>query len=517
MKRLWYSFSLIVSLLGVSSCSDEALNKVSPNALTVETFWKTADDAVQGVNAAYSGLQLTGVQRWPLFLFDIRSDEGYSQSPWPELSNMNKFITPDSNFEPLLVTWTDHYRAISRANQVIFFVPNIEMDAALKNRVVGEAKFLRALFYYNLAILWGNVPLVLTPQIPNDRPDQATAAQVWTQIETDLREAKAALPETYDGANVGRATKGAATAMLGKVLLQQKKWADAAKELKEVVDLSPRVYDLVPNYADNFGSGNENNKESVFEVQYSSVNRGAFDEAGGSEGSERAQFFGPPGIGWTDGQPTKWLLNQFMQEKTKDGNVDPRLDATMWYLKPNDPTNIVYGRTFEQRGIEANGQRYNANDRFWKKYQNNYSNSGENYFSPINNRMIRFADGLLMYAEALNEQGQTAQAIPYVNRVRARVNMPDLALTLSQAEFRDRLRHERVVELAGESVRFADLKRYGLLAEKQRLAAAEANRPANETDQDTEFRNFVPGKSELLPIPQRELDANPKLKQNPGW
>ncbi len=492
------------------ACSDKALDKVSPNAPTVETFWKTADDAILGVNAAYGSLQQFGVDRWTLFTFDIRSDEGYSQSPWTELSNISKFVTPNYNLDPLVEAWRDHYRGIHRANQVIAYVPQIQMDETLRNRIVGEAKFIRAVLYYNLALQWGNVPLVLTPQAPNERPDQVPEAQIWAQVEKDLTEAKAVLPAQYTGDNIGRATKGAATAMLGKALLQQRKWQAAAAQLKEVVDLSPQIYDLVPNYADNFTATNENNKESVFEVQYSSANRGDEDEAGGTEGSERAQFFGARGVGWSDGQPTKWLYNQFQKEKTVTGQTDPRLDATMWYYRPNDPTNLIYGQSFEQRG-------FGADDRFWRKYQNNYATGSENYFSPINNRMIRFADVLLMYAEALNEQGQTAAAIPLVNRVRARVNLPALPLTLSQADARERIRNERVLELAGESVRWADMKRYGILGPE--IAGPDAGKklPANVSNFDTEFENFVKGKSELLPIPTREIDANPKIKQNPQW
>ena len=506
--KLNHKFLTLALTLGLTSgCSDKVLDQVSPNAQTVETFWQNADDAVRGVNAAYSSLQQTGVQRWTIFLFDLRSDEGYSQSPWPELSNMSKFITPDSNFEPMIDTWRDHYRGLNRANQVIFYVPSIQMDEALKKRVIAEAKFLRAVLYYNLVILWENVPLALTPQAPNDRPKQATEAEIWAQIEKDLREAKPDLPLQYDAANKGRATRGSATAMLGKVLLQQKKWAAAATEFKEVIDSN--VYSLVANYKDNFTPNNENNSESVFEVQFSSANRGGVDESGGSEGSERAQFFGARGVGWSDGQPTRWLYNQFLKEKTKDGKTDPRLDATMWYYRPNDPTNLIYGKSFEERG-------FGPNDRFWRKYQNDYR-TFEDYFSPINTRMIRYADVLLMYAEALNEQGQTTAAIPFANRVRARVNMPDLPTTLTQAQFRERLRLDRVLELAGESVRFADMKRYGILSPDVAGPTAQRNLPPSEAEFDTEFRAFQVGKSERLPIPLRELDANPNLQQNEGW
>ena len=211
----------------------------------------------------------------------------------------------------------------------------------------------------------------------------------------------------------------------------------------------------MPDWRDNFTTAAENNKESIMEIQYHEENRLGFpnyDVAGGSESWERAQFFGLrntdgfSGGGWCDAQPTKWLELEFLKEKDKTGNTDPRMDYTLFYagskLKP-------YGRTYAEFNQSAKGGDYVAGrDRFWIKYTN-YFKANDSYFSGINNRVIRLADVLLLYAEALNEQGQTAAAIPFANRVRVRSNMNALALTLSQAAFREQLRHDRVVAAAG--------------------------------------------------------------------
>lgn len=169
---------------------------------------------------------------------------------------------------------------------------------------------------------------------------------------------------------------------------------------------------------------------------------------------------------------------------------------------------MLYGKTYDERG-------FGDNDRFWKKYTN-YWKPTDSYFSGINTRVIRLADVYLMYAEALNEQGSTSAAIPYANLVRQRSNMNDLPLSLTQGEFRQQLRHDRVLELAGESVRFVDMKRYGILSSA--LAGPNTDLSPKEADFDTEFKYFQTGKSEYLPIPLYEIDAfGGKLNQNSGW
>ena len=515
---------LITLLTGglLLGCNDnKLLNQVNPNQSSVSTFWQNQNDAITGLNAAYSAMQDRRWSLWIHFLTDLSSDEGYSQSPWTDLANLSKFIVSDYNIPMNNESFQAAYQGIYRTSQVLENVPNIKMDATLQKRILAEAKLIRAYWYYGMANIWGNVPLVLTSQGLGDRPQQAPQADVFAQVIKDCQEAAPDLPEAYTGVDVGRLHKYSAIALMGKAYMQQRKWAEAAAAFKQIVDKTPTRFDLIPDFKDNFTTALENNKESIFEIQYHEENRSGFpvyDVAGGSESWERAQFFGLrntdgfSGGGWCDGQPTKWLENEFLKEKDKDSNKDYRLDYTLFYsgsaLKP-------YGKTYAEFTKTANGKDFVPGlDRFWIKYTD-YFKASDSYFSGINERFIRLADVYLLYAEALNELGQTAQAIPFANKVRARVNMKDLPLAMSQNDFRLQLRHERVVELAGETHRYWDMKRYGILGPE--LAGPTPNLPANLSDFDTDFKTFVKGKSELYPLPLYETDANPNLKQNPGW
>ncbi|MBE7175867.1 MAG: RagB/SusD family nutrient uptake outer membrane protein [Mucilaginibacter polytrichastri] len=511
MKKLIYT--ILAGTTALASCQKE-LELNNPNTIQVDQFWKTATDAKLGTNAVYGSFYRIGAYaRWIHFNLDLRSDEGTSFSPWLDLQNWQKFLIVNYNFDTGIMTWHDHYEGIFRANQVIANVPAIEMDEALKARYIGEAKFIRALYYFNLTSLWGNVPLQLEPSNTTDRPAYATQQQVWEQIIKDLDEAIPGLPEEYGGVDKGRATKGAAYALLGKTYLQQKKYAEAKTAFEWLVEGAGKsYYDLVPNYQDNFTHLNENNRESVFEIQFGDQNVGGpdVDAPGSGVGSQRAQFFGPRGVGWSDGQARRFLVGELSKEKTVDGERDPRLAASILY----DSTDVrgpeftmIYGRTYASRYPDPN-----ADNVWFRKYSDDYWRDFSNYYSPINFRVIRFADVLLMYAECLNALGQTGQAYPYVDRVRERANLPKLSVAkpgLSQADFLTQLKHERLCELSGEGTRWNDLVRWGELSDPEKVKALAAH--------DADFNNFVVGKHIFLPIPQSELDLNPNLKQNPGY
>lgn len=490
-----------VALLGAlalsTSCQKDLLDKVNPNQPTVGNFWQTQTDAAAGLTAAYSTLQFPGTfTRWIHFANDIRSDEGYSLSPWTDLANFTRFIQFDYNLEPTRVIWEDHYRGVFRCNQILAYVPAIKMDATMQKTVLAEAHFLRALYYFNLVTHFGNVPLIVDPSNIAVKAPQGTIAQGQAQIIADLQAAITDLPVNND---IGHATKGSAQGLLGRMYMQQRKWQEASTLFTAIID--SKKYSLVPNYLDNFTIANENNSESLFEVQFSSVNQGGGqDVAGASEGFERPQFFGPPGIGWTDGRARPWLLTE-ISEKTVTGDVDPRRDITVLH----DPM-IVYGKTYKERGIPTT-------DNFWHKYQDDRIQNFENYFSGTNFRVIRYADILLMQAEALNELGQTAAAVPLINQVRQRpsVNLAPLTASFDQAGMRTQIMHERVCELAGEGTRWLDLNRWGLLKSQAEIDKLKV--PSHDED----FVNFVIGKSELLPIPRTDLTADQNLKQNPGY
>ena len=508
-----YLFPLLF-LLGLSSCLDDGLELANPNQQTVQQFWSDADGAERGLTAIYATFPKPGgLARWFYFLTDLRSDEGYSVSPWIELQNSTKFILVNYNFVTLSSVWADHYTGIYRANQVIANVPTIEMDAGRRDAIVAEAKFLRAYFYFNLVSLYGNVPLVLEPNRLTGEVPYSPAEANWAQIEVDLRDAMAVLPVSYQGGMVGRPTRGAAKGLLGKVYMQLHQYDEALTEFSYHIDGEGSAeYGLMDDYADNFRHTTEYNIESVFEVSFSNLIAGppteGEDVADHSLGNNRAQFFAPRGIGWSDGQCRRWVAEEFNKERTVDNQRDPRLAVTVLYdstdVRGPELTN-VYGQTFQQR--------FPGSDEAWfHKYQNDYWRDFENYHSPINLRVIRFADVLLMYAEALNATGRTEEAYQYVDRVRQRAGMAslsDIRPGMSQEEFLEQLQHERVVELAGESTRWNDLVRWGLLddpAEVARIAA-----------RDPDFENFQVNRDKLLPIPRAELDINSALEQNEGF
>ncbi|HYG17297.1 MAG TPA: RagB/SusD family nutrient uptake outer membrane protein [Ohtaekwangia sp.] len=510
MKKILFITILTVFL---STSCDNNLDIVNPNQATVESFWKNEADAVAGVNAVYSTLHRGAISRWMPFYYIIRSDEGKSTSPATDIvNNMDHFLVTDYNFWGAYDIWKDIYVGVFRANQVLDNVPNIEMDESLKARVLGEAKFLRGLFYYNLASLWGNVPLMLEASAPEDKPETSSVEDVWAQVEKDLSEAADALPPSYTGNDIGRATKGAAYAMLAKAYMQQNKMAEALVPLEWLVEgEGSTLYDLMPDYRDNFLVNTENNIESVFEWQFQ-LNPGENHDDDTDDGrpdnlnygTSIAQFFGPSGVGWSDGEANRWMIDEFLEETTVGGERDPRLAASFLfdYTDEDGPdATMIYGQTFTQR--------YGAGDqRVWfRKFQNDHWKDFEGYNSPNNWRYIRYADVLLMYAEALNAEGSTAAAYEYVDRVRERAGLEKLSVTmpdLDEDEFLEQLKHERLLELSGEGHRWNDLARWGDLGPE--LA-----------DRDPGFNNFVIGKHELLPIPQLDIDINPNLDQNPEW
>jgi hypothetical protein len=509
---------LLCMTAGLLSCEKYLdMDIENPNRTDESNFWKTDADALQGINAVYGNFYRNGSpgSRWTPYYFDVRSDDGYSTSPWNELRSIGALSITQYSFEVNYDTWGHHWRGVYRANQVIESVPAISMDETKKKQYVGEAKFLRALYYYNLVTIWGNIPLVLNPSKPADKPSQAPENDVWTQIETDLADAIASLPESYTGEEIGRATKGAAYALLGKAHLQQRDYPQAATALSWLVTgPGAALYSLVPNYADNFRHTTENNRESVFEIQFKMRPENSGEDGPTSNvGTSRPPFFAPPGHGFNDANMHRWVVNEFLKETTATGGRDPRLAITALYDSTDErgPNfTQVYGSSFTSKNYDAG-----ISSRVWyRKYLDDYFriNEFEVFNSPINFRIIRFADVLLMYAEALNAQGQTAQAYQFVDRVRQRAGLRPLSVAmpgLNQAQFLKQLEHERITELSGESLRWNDLARWGYFDDASRLAELRAR--------DTEFNNFVIGKSKLMPIPQTEIDINPNLSQNPNW
>jgi len=503
-------FSL--AIITTSCVNDEDLTQVDPNNDAVDSFWKTEQDAVEGVNAAYGSLLTDGTyMRSTPLLLDLKGDDTRSNSPWGSMYNVGRFNSNVSDAAIYGWAYETYYQGIYRANQVLTNVPAISMtDAALKNRILGEALFLRGLYLFHAVNMFKNVPL--PTEIAAFYP-QKTEAEGWAQVIADFKAAAELLPVSHpDANNKGRATKGAALGYLGKAYLFTKDFPNAKIAFKQVIDLG--VYSLVSNYRDNFTDTNENNSESLFEVQFSrsaggvDLGWGGAPASGWGKTSARAITYGPRAFGWTDVQPTFTLFNEFQEEKTVTNTVDPRLDATMFYNKPGGMQ--LYGQNF---ATFYAGNAGDLNDLFCRKYQNsdgNYANEFD-WRSGINERLLRYADVLLMYAECLNETGDTPGAYTYIQMVRSRVGLPNLATAkpgLNQITMREQIGHERFLEFPLEGHRFDDIRRWGWLQDPVKLAWLKSR--------DVEFNSYAAGR-EFFPIPQLEMDNNPGTIQNSGY
>jgi tetratricopeptide (TPR) repeat protein len=517
MKKIIYS---IIVFLVVAGC-DKKLEQVNPNQPTAVTFWQTKEQAFAGVTAIYNALILDGTYMRSLpGLMDSRGDDFAGDSPWLDLELTGKFIIP-TNSEPVAWIWRDLYLVVNRANQVLANVANYPdgvLTADQKNRILGQAYFLRALAYFNLANNFKAVPLITTPPVDPQEYFAPTAdeEELWAQIFSDFADAETMLPLNYanvegpDRGHKGRATKGGAAGMLGKAYLYRKDWAKAGAQFEKFISGPYKnMYSLMPDYRDNFRDVNENNSESLFEIQ--------FAEGGGTDmnwccepSSAWRQVtavsvtYGMEGAGFSDYLPTQWIYNEFKLEKTVGGKSDPRLLATIASYEPDDNSTTAYGRPW-----------FNPQNKIYpRKYTNDGVGNGKPFETPegsgINYRVLRYADILLMYAEVLNETGKTAEAYPFIQQVRTRASLPDLATVkpnMTQAQMRDQLAHERALEFSIEGQRIHDLIRWGWFDNATKLAELKTH--------DADFNSFTPG-NQWLPVPQRELDLNKNLQPNPA-
>lgn len=523
MKKI-YGLVLAGVLSVCAGCSGDLLDIDNPNEATVPTFWKTAADAEAGVNACYSALYKEPTwMRWLSFRYDLTSDEGWSSSPWIELGDWTRFIYTNYNFlEGNNQHWEFFYMGIFRCNQVFKYVPEIQMDEAQKKQVLAQAGFMRALWYLQINLLWEKGTLITEPQDANYVPKDASEQEIWQQIETDLTTAAENLPEAWDAANVGRATKGAAKALLAKAYMQQHKYAEAKEQLRWLIEKEGSLYGLIDNWTDNFTDLNENNKEGIFEIQFDDKNKGGTgNDASMATGFQRTQFFAPSGIGWGDGKSRRWLVDEFLKEKRVDGKNDLRLYNSILYHGFSQDFPDQSRKYYRIEDADDNTQWDNwgqsKEDCYIRKYNTSYYRETEDYFARNNYRILRYADILLNYAECIVETGGTPnEAATYVDKVRQRAGLAPLAQSqwknclTSKDAFMKRLQMERSLELCFEGWRWADLKRWGLLDTQEGINELKSR--------DADFNNFVIGKHRRLPIPQIEVDnSEGQLTQNPMY
>lgn len=505
MKKFVYIYILFVLF---SSCTDD-LEQSNPNVITEDNFWETEDNVLSGLAAVYNVLRDVDNGYWGVRGVELangRGDDFYIRNDVRALYQLSTFTNDATTGTPSSI-FTGFYNGIFRANQIIENTPEIgSISEEKKKKLIAEASFLRALNYFHLTINFGSVPVITT--VPEMREDyfveKSSEAEVWSQVEKDLMVAKENLPESYPDEWVGRATRGAAIGYLGKAYLYQEKWSEAEAEFSILSepDGSPKApfnYDLLENYGDNFIAEMDNNKESLFEIQIQNV--GGADPFGEnadeSLGVSTGQEFAPPEVGgWFEAFPTNKIFNEFQEEKTINDDFDPRMYASLIWDYP--------GATFYNMPFSEFELQFGFNSLI-KKYQNYIDDNEGIFISEINEKALRYADILLMYAEALTMQGKVSQAYPLVNRIRNRAELTELAQGLNESEMMAEIRHQRMIEFFREGYRFYDLKRWGLLEEEIE-------------DSDKVGREFFNlSRHEYFPIPQDELNTNPNLEQNPGW
>lgn len=447
--------------------------------LDAGSFFQTEADFTQALNAAYRPLLFNNRNNNFYWAFSvITSDEAITggDGSRPGLVELDAFTyTPRT--EEFNVFWKLQYEGITQANLVLDNVERVNLSSSFRDRVKGQALFLRSLYYFQLTQVFGDVPLLLNILPPDKLKISRTSRQaIYEQIIADCEQAAGLLPVKWTGSDLGRATKGAGFALAAKTALYARQYATSLSYIEKVK--STGVYALMADYADNFRKETENNNESVFEVQHANLELGVGN-----------------------------FLNQWwMSKKLLGYGFAEAREAFALSFEPGDPR-----RRFT---IAARDEPY-----FGSIYKNSFSStrySPRKYLQDtsavtqpadgdINYAVIRYADVLLWEAEALNELGRTTDAQVPLEQVRARAREQSSApsttlpkvVTVSQDEMRSAIRRERQAELGFEMHRFFDLVRWGIAGDV--------------------LPGFVKGKHEVFPLPQTELDLNPALVQNPGY
>ena len=500
--------AIIVGTVVIVACNKK-LNVLDENNPTIESYFKTATELQNGVNAIYSTLRsgnLVG-REW-FFTHDMRGSEtapGGAQLEAPR-AELLKQPSPAPSNAVMTSVWTGCYQMINRANLVITKAPDVKDDVTLRDRSVGEAEFLRAWAYFELVTMWGDVPLYTEPILtPTDYKAKSPAADIYALIISDLTDAASKLPEPGQESQKGRATKGAANALLGRVQMQKGDYAAAKEALLKVYG----KYSLVPDFSANFDgdvkygtnlslthAGVEFNPESVFEVVFvdkgtNNFNWGYTGEGATAEASiMRSQEYG---IVWGNVVPSDKILNEFEPN-------DPRFKFTFYESGDRIETQggTAPGVALTEDGMNVAQSNHNGvvKKRVYRKYSILDWIKDDFHPDGINQRLIRYADVLLMLAECEAEVGTPAQAAIYINQVRSRpsVNMPPVTLTTHDQAIAA-VMHERAVELAGEEVNNIDILRW------RKKGYYPSIRP-----------DPKPGQVEFFPIPANETSANPLIQ-----
>ena len=544
---------VVMAIITLSSC-EEYLDKFPLDKPSDATFYSTESELNLAVNGVYSDLYFHPANSTQLnLLLDCVSDIGWDRDANSAFQLLARGLQNPTQ-KLFSDAWFQYYSTISKCNLLLANMHKAKENTSQEvfNRIEGEARFFRAYSYFFLTNLYGGVPLIVEPQSDiTEKPASTPKNEIVKFILNELETSSGLLPAAYSGDDIGRITSGAALAVKARAALFESNWAVAADASKRIID--SKAYSLLPNYGSLFGYQGENSKESVLEVQYSRVNSRTH--------ATPIALLSRMGAGYSNKVPSQSLVDSYY---CTDGlpinisplyngadpfkNRDPRLAATVV-----TPGSIFAGYQFETHPDSLKCWDYNVTPAVRRNNQDatnpyatfsgycwrKYTAESKEYIkeTEMNIMLVRYAEVLLMYAEAKNELGQMDQgAYDAFNLVRKRVSMP-VVENKSQTEMRKLIRQERKVELAMEGLRFFDIRRWKLV--EKVMVGSLYGRPLKDYkatyvptfDEDgtphydayaDKLRNFDqrafnPVRDYAWPVPQKELDINSNLQQNPGY
>lgn len=525
MKKIY--FLLFCTGFLAAGCNKSLLDTAPHDRYTEETFWKTPEAAFAGLAGCYSVLRNAGVyggktsNNATALWEETLSPNAYNQTDALSFNSIARGTQMSSTGGIVTGRYADCYSGIGRCNTFLVKVDEVTaIDAATRRRMKGEAYFLRALYYFMLQNYYGAVPLILDPPDKNTQADlpRTPRAEVVSRVLIDLDSAANILPVKFTGTDLGRTTKGAALALKARVLLYEAspllnttndvtKWKAAADAAKAVMDLPGTGYDLFADYRGLFLQPNENNKEVIFDVQYIFPQQGSSFDLICSQYNTNAPlldlaktYYTNKGLPITDPASGYDADSPYLRR-------DPRLYGTFTY-----PGDMYQGAIIKATRFAITGygmKKYSLYDSIAPPKDKSDLKDGQ---SDINFIVLRYADILMMYAEAQNEvSGPDASIFAALNRIRDRVKMPHISETLGKDALRAEIRHERRVEFAGEGLYYNDIRRWKT-AETLMNATIQ-----NYNGKNLETRTFDKARDYWWPIPVGERDLNPNLEQNQGY
>lgn len=500
MKKI-FNFFTVLSLVAVTACSNDFLEQQSPDQLDSSTFWRNKADAEAGLSATYAFLEASIDEysfseiKWPVEAYreDIckLGSDALNYQSWVELADFT-YTNGNTQFTSY---WKYNYRGISNANQVITKVGEMSSSSindADRNQIIAEARFLRAYYHLKLILNWEKIKIrnkYITDQAQISIP-LSERAEAWDFIIGELKAVATVLPPSQPAEKAGRATSGAANSYLGFAYLTRAYEETAQKQtyLTESLAAFNKVqgYELVKDYVSLFNGTNKNSKESIFELQFTeNTSNGAFYRTALHFWMAASELGG-----WDEILPTTMLMNEFKKEGkiATTGNYDTRLYSNIFFKDPyfNDAANPrIFGATYDQK--------FGTLDKpVFRKYLPPTQEQMDTEFLGLNVPLMRYSNVLLMKAEALNELQRPAEAIPFINTVRERADMPNMTGTTYDA-VKTQIEHERIIEFPLENFRFYDLRRWG----KTKAALDAVGRT-----------NFDAAKNNFYPVPLTEIQNN---------